>query len=92
MNLFRKSKTITIQNTQITVYEMSVKSLLKLSRNDYNDSAEILKDNTSLSNTEFENLSIEAFNLLLKEFEDLNKEHLGINAGNENKEDLNEKK
>jgi len=86
MNLFRKKEIIKFNEQEVEVYEMSVSTLLKLSRGEYKKDLDILKEHTNID--DIENISVTAFNELFEVFNNLNKEHLSSESG----EKLNEGK
>ena len=74
MNLFVNESTITIAETNITIKEIGVDYLL-LSDVEKADTKKILELHTSLTKEQIQNLTIEAFEILLNAFYDLNNEH-----------------
>ena len=74
MDLFRKSKKITFSEKDVTIYEISAESYLKLLRGEVKDDFSLLKNNISLSEEELKNLNPRAFEVLMREFLELNKE------------------
>jgi len=74
MDLFRKSKRITFSEKDVIVYEISAESYLELLRGEIKDDFSLLKSNTSLTEEELKNLNPRAFEVLLREFLELNSE------------------
>ena len=81
MKLFRKKKVIEFEEKKVELYEINVRSLVKLTGDGYKDEIEILIDNSNLTEEDFEEMSIDAFNMLEKEFFELNKEFLEKKEG-----------
>jgi len=82
MDLFRKFKKITFSEKDVIVYEISAESYLKLLRGEIKDDFSLLKNNISLDEEELKNLNPRAFEVLLREFLELNSE-LFETSGNE---------
>jgi len=75
MNFYRAKKVIEFEEIEVELYEINIKSLLKIANNEYKNNEEIIIDNSNLTKEDFENVSLKAFNLIEKEFLELNKEH-----------------
>jgi len=75
MNLFREKKVIEFNEKKVELYELNVKSLLKLANKEYKNNDEIIIDNSNLTKEDFEEMSPEAYNLILVEFFKLNSKH-----------------
>ncbi len=86
MNLFRKSKKIEFSEKEVIIYEMDVKSFIKLQRGEYKDDLELIADNSSLSLEELKNINFLAYQKILEEFYKLN------DVKEENGEEVDEKK
>ena len=76
MNLFRRKKVIPFEEREVEIYELNVKSLLKLANGEYKSNEELIADNSNLTLEEFEEMRVEAFYLIEKEFFKLNEEFL----------------
>ena len=83
MNLFRKRKTLEFEEKKVELYEINVRSLAKLAGGEYIDEISIIADNSNLTEEDFEDMSIEAFNLIEKEFFELNKSFIEKKEGEE---------
>jgi len=75
MKFYREKKVIEFEEKEVELYEIDVYSLLKLANGEYKNNEEIIVDNSNLNNEDFKNISIEAYNLIEKEFLELNKKH-----------------
>ena len=75
MKFFREKRVIEFDDKKVEVYEMSVKSLIKLANEEYKNNYELILDNSNLSEEDFEAMSIEALNKIEKEFLELNSKH-----------------
>jgi len=74
VNLFVKSKSISIGDGTIIIEEIGVKYMF-LSDEEKQDTKNVLTLHTSLTKEDVDTLTIEAFNYILEEFYKLNQEH-----------------
>ena len=72
MNFYRKSKKIKFDEVEVEVSEITPLTLTKIINNEYKNELELLQDHV---NQDISNISVGAFNKLLSEFNELNKEH-----------------
>jgi len=72
MNFYRKSKKIKFDEVEVEVSEITPLTLTKIINNEYKNELELLQDHV---NQDISNISVSAFNKLLSEFNELNKEH-----------------
>jgi hypothetical protein len=75
MKFFREKKVVEFDERKVEVYEINVKSLLKLTSGEYKNNEELLLDNSNLNADDLENISIEAFREIEDTFLELNKKH-----------------
>jgi len=72
MNFYRKSKKIKFDEVEVEVSEITPLTLTKIINNEYKNELDLLQDHV---NQDISNISVSAFNKLLSEFNELNKEH-----------------
>ena len=72
MNFYRKSKKIKFDEVEVEVSEITPLTLTKIINNEYKNELDLLQDHTD---KDISNISVSAFNKLLSEFNELNKEH-----------------
>ena len=91
MKFFREKRVIEFDDKKVEVYEMSVKSLIKLANEEYKNNYELILDNSNLSEEDFEAMSIEALNKIEKEFLELNSKHFDNKGEKTDKKNSNTK-
>ena len=75
MKFYRERKLIKFDDKEVELYELNVKSLIKLANNEYKSNYELILDNSNLNEEDFENMSIEALKVIEEEFLKLNSKH-----------------
>ena len=75
MKFFREKRVIEFDDKKEEVYEINVKSLMKLANKEYKNNDELILDNSNLSEEDFENISIDALKKIEEEFLELNSKH-----------------
>jgi AAA+ ATPase superfamily predicted ATPase len=75
MKFFREKRVIEFDDKKVELYEINVKSLVKLANEEYKNNYELILDNSNLTDKDFENISIEALKKIEKEFLELNSKH-----------------
>ena len=75
MKFFREKRAIEFEDKEVELYELNVKSLIKLASNEYKSNYELILDNSNLNEEDFENMSIEALKVIEEEFLKLNSKH-----------------
>ena len=75
MKFFREKKVLEFDDKEVELYEINVKSLLKLANKEYKNNYELIADNSNLTVEELENATIEALKTIEEEFFKLNAKH-----------------
>ena len=75
MRFFREKRVIEFDDKKVELYEIDIKSLMKLANNEYKNNYELILDNSNLSEEDFEAISIEALKKIEEEFLELNSKH-----------------
>jgi hypothetical protein len=75
MKFFREKRVIEFDDKKVEVYEMSVKSLVKLQSGEYKHNYELVLDNTNLSDEDIKEMSASVLAKIEEEFLALNSKY-----------------
>jgi len=75
MKFYREKKVLKFDDKEVELYEINVKSLLKLANGEYKNNYELIADNSNLSFEDLENATIEAAKAIEEAFFELNAKH-----------------
>ncbi len=81
MKFFREKKVLKFEDKEVELYEINVKSLLKLANGEYKHNYELIADNSNLSFEDLENATIEAAKVIEEAFFELNAKHFDEKGG-----------
>jgi len=75
MKFYREKKVLKFDDLEVEIYEINVKSLIKLANKEYKNNYELIADNSNLSFEDLENATIEAAKTIEEAFFELNAKH-----------------
>ncbi len=75
MKFYREKKVLEFDDKEVELYEINVKSLIKLANKEYKNNYELIADNSNLTIEELENATIEALKAVEEAFFELNAKH-----------------